>query len=74
MVKRIRVREEVRRKVERAIGDLLHQEQVSSEERFKGVILLMRAHGLPTDPERIVQIRKYWDACVDDLKRRRKRN
>jgi len=74
MGKRFRVSEEVRRKIERTIRDLLLQEEVPSEERFNGVILLMRGHGLPTDSERIVQIRKHWDACVDELKRRRKKS
>lgn len=74
MRKSVRVRAEVRKKVERAIRDLLHQEEVPPEDRFNGVILLMRAHGLPTDPDRIQQIRKYWDAWLGDLARRRKKS
>lgn len=68
-----RVSPEVRRKIERAVMELLLQDELPSEERFNGVILLMRGHGLPCDPQQVAKIRKYWDVCVDDPKRRRKK-
>ncbi len=73
MGKPLSVRAEVRRKIETAVMELLLQDEVPSGERFKGVILLMRAHGLPCEPEQVAKIRKYWDACVDDRKRRSKK-
>ncbi|HSB67969.1 MAG TPA: hypothetical protein VLT62_01365 [Candidatus Methylomirabilis sp.] len=64
---------ELRRKIERAVIELLLQEEVPIEERFDGVIMLMRAHGLPCDHERVEKIRKYWLECVAEQRRRRKK-
>lgn len=61
------------KKFESLIPQLLQQEDIPEKERFKGLILAMRAHGLPTDPDRVEKIRKIWIDCVADVQRRRKR-
>jgi len=55
------------------ITQLLQEEGVPPEERFDGVILAMRAHGLPCDPRRVKEIRRLWLECVAERKKRRKR-
>ena len=55
---------EMKRKFERLIVDFLNQEDIPEEERFDGLVLAMAAHGLPCDPQRVRQIRKYWQECV----------
>jgi hypothetical protein len=51
---------------------LLQEEGIPEEERFDGLILAMRAHGLTCDPKRVEKIRKFWLECVAERKKRRK--
>ena len=64
MKSRKRQSPELWRKFERLIIDLLQEEGIPEQERFDGLILAMRAHGLPCDPERVEAIRKCWNECV----------
>lgn len=64
---------EMWRKAERLVHDLLLQENISEEDRLNGLILFMRGHGLPCDPERFEKIQKAWRECVDDPPHRRKK-
>ena len=64
MKNRKRQSPELWRKFERLIIDLLQEEGIPEQERFDGLILAMRAHGLPCDPERVETIRKCWNECV----------
>ncbi len=57
----------------RLVIQLLQEEGISEEERFDGLILAMRAHGLPCDQKRVEKIRKLWLECVAERKKRRKR-
>lgn len=58
---------------ERLVTHLLQEERIPEEERFDGLILAMRAHGLPCDPERAEKIRRLWLECVAARQKRRKR-
>jgi len=62
---------ELWKKLERLIIDLLQEEGIPEQERFDGLILAMRAHGLPCDPERVEKIRKCWNECVASRRQRR---
>lgn len=73
MGKPLSIRAEVRRKIEQAVRELLRQDEVPPRERFEGVILLIRAHGLPCEPQQVEKIRKHWNACVDARMPRRKK-
>lgn len=65
--------QEVWLKFQRLISQLLQEEGIPPEKRFDGLILAIRAHGLPCDPERVEKIRKLWLECVADRQKRRKR-
>ena len=62
-----------RQAFEALIHDLLMKAEISEEARFDGVLLTMKAHGLPCNPERVRQIRKYWLDCVAARKQIHKR-
>lgn len=66
-------RAELWTKFQGLIVQLLLEEQIPPEERFNGLIMAMRAHGLPCDPKRVEKIRKLWLECVAERKKRRKR-
>ena len=54
------------------LKDLLQQETMPENVRFDGLILAMKAHGLPCPPERVQTIRKVWLECVEKRKRTHK--
>lgn len=58
---------------QRLVSQLLQEEEVSAEDRFEGLILAMRAHGLLCDQKRVEKIRKLWLECVAERKKPRKR-
>jgi hypothetical protein len=58
---------------QRLVIQLLQEEGIPEEERFDGLILAMRAHGLPCDPKRVEKIRKFWLECVAEREKRRKK-
>lgn len=66
-------RKELWLRFQRLISELLQEEGLPAEERFDGLILAMRAHGLPCDPERVEKIRKLWLECVAEQRKRHKR-
>ncbi len=68
-----RVRPDLRARFERLLVQLLEEEDVPAEDRFEGLILAMRAHGLPYDQKQVERIRKLWNECVGAQQRRRKR-
>lgn len=57
----------------RLVSQLLQEEEIPVEERFDGLILAMRAHGLPCDPKRVEKIRRLWLECVAERKKRRRK-
>ena len=71
--RRRRTKRELWVEIQRLVSQLLQEERVPTEERFDGLILAMRAHGLPCDPKRVEKIRKLWLECVAERKKRRKR-
>ena len=68
-----RGRADVWAKFERLVKELLQEETLPAEDRFDGLILAMRAHGLPCDQERVQKIRKLWMECVAARQRPRKK-
>ncbi len=58
---------------QRLVPQLLQEEQIPPEDRFDGLILAMRAHGLLSDQKRVEKIRKLWLECVAERKRLRKK-
>jgi len=66
-------RAELWTKFQGLIVQLLLEEQIPPEERFNGLIMAMRAHGLPCDPAQIEKIRKLWNECVAARQKRRKK-
>ncbi len=64
---------ELWRKFERLIIDLLQEEGIPEQERFDGLILAMRAHGLSCDAERVEKIRKCWNECLASRQQRRRK-
>ncbi len=67
------VKPEIWRKFERLVVELLQEEGIPEQNRFDGLILAMRAHGLPCDSEKVEKIRKYWNDCVASRRQRRRK-
>jgi hypothetical protein len=67
--RRVRSREQLQEDFRRLISQLLSEEGISSEDRLAGLLLAMRAHGLPIDPGRVKKIEKMWAACVASRKK-----
>lgn len=60
-------------RAERFVHDMLLHEEIPERERLDGLILFMRAHGLPCGPGQLEKIRKAWLECVADPPQRRKK-
>jgi hypothetical protein len=58
---------------QRLISELLLEEHVPAEDRFEGLIMAMRAHGLPCDPAQVEKIRKLWNECVAARQKHRRK-
>ena len=56
-----------------AILQILRNEEIPVEERVDGVILLMRAHGLPLEPDREKTIRNRFAECVAEQQKQKKK-
>jgi hypothetical protein len=52
------------------IRDFLKQYNIPKNVRFDALILAMKAYGLPSPPEPVQNIRKYWLECVEEKKLR----
>jgi len=66
-------KQELWARFEKLVAQLLQDEEIPPNERFNGLILAMRAHGLPCDPRRLEGIRRLWNECVAARQRRRKK-
>ena len=68
-----RSRADLRAIFQRLVYEYLMEEGIPEEQRFEGLKMAMRSHGLPYDPKQLDRIRKSWLACVADPPHRRKK-
>ena len=66
-------RQRMQEKLTPTILQMLHNAEIPIEDRLDGVILLMRAHGLPLEQSREKTIRKRFADCVA-AQQKQKRN
>lgn len=68
-----RVKGDLWAKFEKLVRELLQEEGIPEKDRFDGLILAIRAHGLPCDHDQVEKIRKRWNECVAARQQRRKK-